>query len=647
MNFDRYNQLTPEIESKFLKACNSKKLDVIKDIIRINSSHYNKGVSVQTIDSGIDIIKNKKFTTKNQYSKESIIDFLSIEKIRQQFFEACYTRDIDSITNILDNPQTSKHIHFSEIDIGTNKCLNSLVSEYRELDQEYTYVADDGKIKFVFDNNPVYEYLSSLVKNYIRNLYDSMENNQLYFKTHLPDYIKTKDNPPTKHWATSLVQDMLYKTCEKGNLDIASFLLESPDLTLKPNINNEDKAFKIAYNNNHLDILIYFLNNQNFNDDLLHRYNALSECSDVNDKTKEYINTYKECKSKLQASYIHLSTIIDNSKDFSEELIKISQKETFKEFPKLSKSFIYQLYKKACKNGNIEVAKFLLFSDDITFNAELHSTYCFNEACSSGNLDLVNFLFSNTDFSNYSTMIDAIKVAASYGHNSVLEYLFSKNCDDYFCIEKAFASACSNAKENTLKYLIEKLGDNKKELNSLVSNVDYLNSLISYNIPEDAGLKSLELLVNLINKEEIETRNNDYYSFAPKDYTALIISSINSHKPNILNFLLSHPKISPFVNLNDKEVELFKRISTYENDSNMIKHLVFSGHFKETDELLTFFEKIKSGKLDNIFPYRESIDNLKENTKYTETLFAMKSLNHDLQSLSNSAEVVKKNKLKL
>jgi FOG: Ankyrin repeat len=106
----------------------------------------------------------------------------------------------------------------------------------------------------------------------------------------------------------------------------------------------------------------------------------------------------------------------------------------------------------ACKNGHLEVAKFL-----VDKGAKIHADndWALRHACSWGHLEVAKFLVDKG--ANIHAYDDcALECACARGRLEVAKFLVEKGANIHACNDSPLESACENGHLEVAKYLVEK-----------------------------------------------------------------------------------------------------------------------------------------------------------------------------------------------
>jgi ankyrin repeat protein len=117
---------------------------------------------------------------------------------------------------------------------------------------------------------------------------------------------------------------------------------------------------------------------------------------------------------------------------------------------RLKKESLEDWFQSACRNGHLEVVKYL-----VSLGVDIHvwEEYGFRWACMNGHLEVVKYLVSLGV--NIHTMEEwGFRLACQNGHLEVVKYLVSLGVDIHAMEEWGFRSACENGHLEVVKYLV-------------------------------------------------------------------------------------------------------------------------------------------------------------------------------------------------
>lgn len=135
------------------------------------------------------------------------------------------------------------------------------------------------------------------------------------------------------------------------------------------------------------------------------------------------------------------------------------------------------LFLNVCRNGHIEVARFLLSVDNL-INIHANNEYMFRISCSNGDLNSVKFLvLIDGKIDTHILNDDALYNSCINGHTEVVKFLYTldNNNSTFIKKRKIFERCCENGHLGVVKFLYENCGDviNIREHNDRAFRIVY------------------------------------------------------------------------------------------------------------------------------------------------------------------------------
>lgn len=328
----------------------------------------------------------------------------------------------------------------------------------------------------------------------------------------------------------------LFYFCEIGDLILVKYLMEK---YLECNLENKQKSFIIAIQNNHLHILKYFIDTHNINIDFQSEYPLCLSIIHGDFEIIKYIlslnldKTFSKRKAlnkaiengnleifKLLLEFDVIDLSDDNSEEFLILAIKYNQFNIIKYILDNNSIFIYNYYFLnkalyiACEKGNLDIIKYI-------YNSCFYLNFNFNSikiCIEKTYLDIIKYIFDryyedglNEFLREYSEKI--LKIVCDIGNYSMMEYFLktfpelkcninneyplrrccelgyldlvqflieNKNANFHILNEECLYLSSINEHLKILSYLIDKGADYNKRYNEIISKIDIDSSIILY-----------------------------------------------------------------------------------------------------------------------------------------------------------------------
>jgi hypothetical protein len=223
-----------------------------------------------------------------------------------------------------------------------------------------------------------------------------------------------------KNLSKRKINEAFVQACEAGELDKVKYLLASPELNANANFKyKQNLAFKVAFRDNHTDIVKYFI-------------------TDI--ELKKYVDTDIFLLGFLNMACKKKDTV------WLEELLPLAVKNR--------PNAISNLVDNCCNDGNLDMFKYLvdspIWSEKVT--NEINSIR-FQDVCASGNVEFIEYLLNSQWKSNIDIHADKDKAFI--------------NCCNYEAIE-AIKYFIFNLKIPKSSYIEEYLNEFPYEFNNKV-----------------------------------------------------------------------------------------------------------------------------------------------------------------------------------
>lgn len=160
----------------------------------------------------------------------------------------------------------------------------------------------------------------------------------------------------------------------------------------------------------------------------------------------------------------------------------------------------------ACRNGQLDIVKYLLTSHDLEKHAKINANdgWGFIWACQNGYLDIIKYLLTSPDLKKHVRISTqnyyGVYWACQGGHLDVVEYLLSspelkKHANIHANNDLAFIGACKNEEMNIVNYLVL-----QHNFSLTIAIQDYLND--PKNEREYGRHYGKDQILNLFNKRD-------------------------------------------------------------------------------------------------------------------------------------------------
>lgn len=263
----------------------------------------------------------------------------------------------------------------------------------------------------------------------------------------------------------------------------------------------------------------------------------------------------------------------------------------------------------ACKDGDLNLVKFLLTDNELPLKAELYYITPKMEfansllaACANGRLEVVEYLCLSEDLKDKarpSNEIEAaLSVAAAYGYLNIVRFLLTNDSVDYINIfqnSNAFVSACGSGELEIVKYLIS-----SPEIKTHTDPNKYMS-----------GFKKA-CANNYVNIAQYFLEETDLLQELNASIYKEIFSNVcNSNAVDILDYLFKNTYMAEHVDIN----QYFIRSIDSEN-FEIVRYFIFEHGLEQNP---TINEYIKDNKeIQNWFQNRDLKQDLDNELKTTQ-----------------------------
>jgi hypothetical protein len=247
----------------------------------------------------------------------------------------------------------------------------------------------------------------------------------------------------------------------------------------------------------------------------------------------------------------------------------------------------------ACKDGDLDLVKFLLNDNELPLKAELYYITDKMEfansllaACANGRLNIVEYLCLSEDLKDKtrpSNEIEAaLSVAAAYGYLDIVKFFLTNKNVEYIDIYKnsnAFVSACGSGQLDIVKYLIS-----SPEIKKHIDPNKYVS-----------GFKKA-CTNNYVNIAQFFLEDTDLLQeLTPADYKDIFANVCYYNAVNALNYLLENTYIDEHADttkhfiraIDNKNIEM---IQYFIFDYTIEKNSKIEEYIKDNTEIQNWFK---------------------------------------------------------
>jgi ankyrin repeat protein len=199
----------------------------------------------------------------------------------------------------------------------------------------------------------------------------------------------------------------------------------------------------------------------------------------------------------------------------------------------------------ACIKGNLDLVKYLLTSNELENNADIHfeNDECISLACRYGNLEVLKYLLTSPDLKSHanphSQSSDAFRWACKNGHLNIIKYfLFDPSINDKFQLQK---------------YSYE----------AIIRGIYY---------------DKIEVVDYILNSTEIHHQNINY------DKERILEAACECGRLDILKYLIQLPYFNQKLDFHFNNDSCFKGACSYSH-LDIIEFLIFEQQLEQTEEI--------------------------------------------------------------